>query len=160
MANYNSCSFIGHLGRDPEVRYTPNGKAVCNLNVAVSRTFGEKQITAWLKIVLWDKLAETIGKSAKKGDEISAVNVEYCQDEFEKDGKKQTSHYFTAHPGSRVHLNTYSALPARTPAEPRQDARGGATAPEGPTDHPPHGKPATGQGDRQGVENSEADLPF
>ena len=67
MANgLNQCNFIGNLGQDPEVRYTPSGKAVANLSLAV--TFGET--TEWVRVTAWEKLAEIIGTYLKKGSKI------------------------------------------------------------------------------------------
>ncbi|CAG1013919.1 partial Single-stranded DNA-binding protein, partial [Burkholderiaceae bacterium] len=64
MASVNKVIIIGNLGRDPEVRYTPNGNAVCNLRIATTRNWknrdsGEKQEeTEWHSVVLYDRQAE------------------------------------------------------------------------------------------------------
>ena len=73
MASVNKVIIIGNLGKDPEVRYTPNGNAVCNINVATSRTWkskdsGEKmEETEWHRVVLYDRQAEIAGEYLKKG---------------------------------------------------------------------------------------------
>ncbi|MFZ2648888.1 MAG: single-stranded DNA-binding protein [Burkholderiaceae bacterium] len=73
MASVNKVIIIGNLGKDPEVRYTPNGNAVCNINVATSRTWkskdsGEKmEDTEWHRVVLYDRQAEVAGEYLKKG---------------------------------------------------------------------------------------------
>ena len=73
MSSVNKVILIGNLGRDPEVRYTPNGAAVCNLGIATTRawkdkTSGEKQEeTEWHRVVLFDRLAEVAGEYLKKG---------------------------------------------------------------------------------------------
>jgi len=59
----NKVMIIGHLGRDPEMRYTPSGKPVTTFNVATSRTWnsadGEKHSeTEWFTVVTWGNLAE------------------------------------------------------------------------------------------------------
>lgn len=73
--NLNRCEFIGRLGKDPDVRYTPNGDAVVNFNIAVGESWkddqGEKQErTEWVRIVAWNKLAEICGEYLKKGAKI------------------------------------------------------------------------------------------
>ena len=73
MASVNKVILIGNLGRDPEVRYTPSGSAVCNLNLATTRNWknresGERQEeTEWHRVVFNDKLAEIVGEYCKKG---------------------------------------------------------------------------------------------
>ena len=73
MASINKVIIIGNLGRDPEVRYTPNGAAVCNLRIATTRNWkhresGERQEeTEWHRIVFNDRLAEIAGEYLKKG---------------------------------------------------------------------------------------------
>lgn len=73
MASVNKVILIGNLGRDPEVRYTPSGAAVCNVTLATSRQWkdknsGEKQEeTEWHRVVFYDRLAEIAGEYLKKG---------------------------------------------------------------------------------------------
>lgn len=73
MASVNKVIVLGNLGRDPEVRYTPNGSAVCNLRIATTRTWknkesGEKmEETEWHSVVLYDRQAEIAGEYLKKG---------------------------------------------------------------------------------------------
>jgi single-strand DNA-binding protein len=76
MASINKVILIGNLGRDPEVRYTPNGAAICNVALATSRNWkdknsGEKvEETEWHRIVFYDRLAEIAGEYLKKGRSI------------------------------------------------------------------------------------------
>ena len=76
MASVNKVILIGNLGRDPEVRYTPSGAAVCNVSVATTRNWkskdsGEKQEeTEWHRVVFYDRLAEIAGEYLKKGRPI------------------------------------------------------------------------------------------
>ena len=68
----NMAQIIGHLGRDPEVRYTPEGTAIANLAVATNETWkdksGEKQERAeWHRVVLFGKVAEIAGEYLRKG---------------------------------------------------------------------------------------------
>jgi single-strand DNA-binding protein len=67
----NKCMVIGHLGRDPEMRYTANGSAVTTFSVATSRRFttnGEqREETEWFNVVTWNRLAETCAQYLQKG---------------------------------------------------------------------------------------------
>ena len=71
---YNKSVIIGRLGRDPDVRFTGEGKAVTNLAVATTETWKDKasgqrqQRTEWHRVVLFDKLAEIAGEHLRKGD--------------------------------------------------------------------------------------------
>ena len=73
MASVNKVIVLGNLGRDPEVRYTPSGAAVCNLRIATTRNWknkdsGEKkEETEWHSVVLYDRQAEVAGEYLKKG---------------------------------------------------------------------------------------------
>lgn len=73
MASVNKVILIGNLGRDPEVRYTTNGAAVCSLRLATTRNWkhrdsGERQEeTEWHSVVLYDRQAEIAGEYLKKG---------------------------------------------------------------------------------------------
>ena len=63
---------VGNLGQDPEMRYTPSGKAVTNFTVAVNRKWtnqsGEQQEkTTWFRVAAWDKLAELCNQYLSKG---------------------------------------------------------------------------------------------
>lgn len=75
MASYNHCTFIGNLGRDPEIRHMPNGDAVANFSIACTENWknkaGEKQeATEWVPIVMYGKLAEIAGQYLKKGSSV------------------------------------------------------------------------------------------
>ena len=71
-ASFNKVILVGNLTRDPEVRYTPKGSAVCDLGLAVNRQYslegGEKrEEVTFVDVVLWARLAEIAGEYLKKG---------------------------------------------------------------------------------------------
>ena len=75
MPSFNCVIIMGNLTRDPEVRYTPKGTPVCDLGIAINRTFndasGQKQEeVTFVDVTAWDKRAETISQYFKKGDPI------------------------------------------------------------------------------------------
>jgi single-strand DNA-binding protein len=72
MASFNKVILLGNLTRDPEVRYTPKGSAVCDLGLAVNRVYtldtGEKrEEVTYIDVTLWSRLAEIAGEYLKKG---------------------------------------------------------------------------------------------
>lgn len=73
MASVNKVILIGNLGRDPEVRYTPSGSAICNVSIATTRNWKDKnsgdrvEETEWHRIVFYDRLAEIAGEYLRKG---------------------------------------------------------------------------------------------
>ena len=73
MASLNKVQIIGNLGKDPEVRYTPGGAAICNFSLATTRKWKDKtsgenvEETEWHRIVMYDRLAEIAGEYLKKG---------------------------------------------------------------------------------------------
>ena len=67
---FHQVEFIGYLGRDPEMRYTPTGKPVTTFSVASSRHNGEKTETIWFRVTAWDKLGELVNLHLKKGSKV------------------------------------------------------------------------------------------
>jgi len=76
MASVNKWIGIGNVGRDPEVRYMPNGDAVTNISIACADKYKDKQsgemkeVTEWVRIALFGKLAEIVGQYIKKGSQV------------------------------------------------------------------------------------------
>ena len=66
----NRVEIIGNVGKEPEMRFTPAGKAVTSFSVAVNSKFGDKENTEWFSIVTWDKLAETCNQHLSKGQQV------------------------------------------------------------------------------------------
>ncbi len=76
MAGVNKVIILGNLGKDPEVRFMPNGGAVANLTIATSESWKDKQTgepkekTEWHRVVMFGKLAEISGEYLKKGSKV------------------------------------------------------------------------------------------
>lgn len=76
MASVNKVILVGNLGKDPDVRYMPNGDQVTNITVATTDTWKDKQTgekkeaTEWSRVVFFGKLAEIAGQYLKKGRQI------------------------------------------------------------------------------------------
>jgi single-strand DNA-binding protein len=93
MASVNRVTLIGNLGKDPEVRYTTDGKAIANITVATSeswkdKTTGDKQEkTEWHRVTFFDKLAEIVGQYLKKGSSIYLEGKLQTRKWKDKDGQ-------------------------------------------------------------------------
>ncbi|HEY3299144.1 MAG TPA: single-stranded DNA-binding protein [Methylophilaceae bacterium] len=164
MASVNKVILMGNLGRDPEVRYMPNGEAVANFSIATTENWkdksGQKQEkTEWHNIVMYRKLAEIAGEYLKKGrpvyiegrlqtrkwekDGVTRYSTEIIADQMQmlggKDGGSSNASYDG---GDDMNQDSgYSAEPARTSQPPRQSA--------------PAAKPAS-----SGFDDFEDDIPF
>ena len=71
----NKVILIGNLGKDPEVKYTPQGTAVAKFTLATNESFKDKagqwqERTEWHNVVLWQRLAEIAGEYLKKGNKV------------------------------------------------------------------------------------------
>lgn len=85
----NTVIIAGNLTRDPEVKYTPSGKAVCNSSIAVNEKSKDRESTHFIEVVFWGKTAELIGQYCKKGSKIlvdGRLNQESYEDK--ETGKK------------------------------------------------------------------------
>jgi single-strand DNA-binding protein len=95
MASVNKVIIVGNLGKDPEVRYMPSGSAICNVNVATTRQWknkesGEKQEeTDWHRIVFFDRMAEIAGEYLKKGRSVYVEGRLRTRKWTDKEGKDQ-----------------------------------------------------------------------
>lgn len=76
MASVNKVILVGNLGRDPETRYAPNGDAICNITVATTDNWKDKQtgekkeLTEWHRVSFYGRLAEIAGQYLKKGSPV------------------------------------------------------------------------------------------
>ncbi|NLF64674.1 MAG: single-stranded DNA-binding protein [Chloroflexi bacterium] len=73
---YQKIIIVGNLGRDPEMRYMPDGTAVTNLNVATNRRWNDprsgeaREETTWFRVAVWGKQAETVNQYLSKGSQV------------------------------------------------------------------------------------------
>jgi single-strand DNA-binding protein len=96
MASVNKAIVLGNLGRDPELRHTQSGKAVCQLNVATTETWtdqsGERQEkTEWHRIVVWGRQAENCDKYLSKGRSVYVEGRIQTRKWQDKDGADRYS---------------------------------------------------------------------
>src|SRR5260370_20011445 len=91
---------IGNVGREPEMRYTPQGVAVCDFSVAVNKVSGKgesrKEETTWFKVTVWRERAETASQYIKKGMKIMVVGEVKASAYTNKQGQAMASLELTA----------------------------------------------------------------
>lgn len=134
MASYNKITIIGHLGRDPELRYTPQGTPVCDFSVATSEKRKDQagegnEITTWFRISVWGKLGELANQYLSKGRQVYIEGRLRQEDYTDRDGNKRTSLKVSATEvqflGSRPDESAQSGSPgARVPAQSREGETG------------------------------------
>jgi single-strand DNA-binding protein len=92
--SFNKIIVVGNLGRDPELRYTPQGDAVCNFSIAVNDKRRDKagelqDATTWFKVTLWRKQAETASKYLTKGSSVYIEGRLRVEEWNDRDGKNR-----------------------------------------------------------------------
>ncbi len=90
----NKVILCGNLGKDPELRFTPNGQATCRLSVATSEKWtdkdGQKQErTEWHNVVVWGKQAEACGQYLAKGRKVIVEGSIRSRQYDDKEGQKR-----------------------------------------------------------------------
>jgi single-strand DNA-binding protein len=90
----NKVILVGHLGADPDMRYTPSGQGVCELRVATSESWNDKngqrqERTEWHRIVVWGKRAEVCSKYLAKGRQVYVEGRIQTRTYDDKEGNKR-----------------------------------------------------------------------
>ena len=91
----NKVILVGHLGQDPEVKYMPSGGAVCNVSLATTDSWkdknsGERQErTEWHRVVFFNRLAEITGEYLRKGSQVYVEGRLQTREWQDKDGQKR-----------------------------------------------------------------------
>ncbi len=130
----NSVNIMGNLTRDPELKSTPSGKAVCKMSIANNRIYvkNNERVTevSYFDIDVWGTVAENCAKYLKKGSGI-IVEGRLRQDRWEKDGKTQSRVTITA---NNIHFmpkrKDDSSAPGERGAETVADRPGDVSSPE------------------------------
>lgn len=93
MASVNKVILVGNLGADPELRYTPSGKAVATFNVATqqwaSKDSEKGGKTEWHRVVAWERLGEVCGEYLKKGSQVYIEGRLQTRAWEDRDGNKR-----------------------------------------------------------------------
>jgi single-strand DNA-binding protein len=151
----NKMMIIGNLGADPELRYTPAGKAVTNLRVAVNNRYrgqdGEwQEETQWFRVELWDQAAERAAEQFRKGNKVFAEGQLRIREYEGNDGQKRNS--------VEIRFARVISLERRDPGE----AFGiGDAASDAPPAAVPRGAAVASAGDGPATETVDLDdIPF
>ena len=151
MAGVNKVILVGHLGRDPELRYTQNGQAVTNFSLATSESYSKKDgeredRTEWHRIVAWGRLAEICAEYLSKGRQIYIEGRIQTREWEDREGEKRRTTEIVAREmqmlGRRGETNTSyddSGTPASSSAAADQ---------------------STPEGSSQGTPPPDDDIPF
>lgn len=96
MSSVNKVILIGNLGADPELKYTPSNRAVCNLRIATSEAFKDKsgqrqEKTEWHRVTAWGVTAENCGKFLAKGRSLYVEGRLETRSYEDKSGQKRYS---------------------------------------------------------------------
>ncbi|MFY7901341.1 MAG: single-stranded DNA-binding protein [Rubrivivax sp.] len=161
MASVNKVIVLGNLGRDPELRYTPSGAAVCNVSVATTRNWKNKESgdrqeeTEWHRVVFYDRLAEIAGEYLKKGRPVYVEGRLKTRKWTDKDGVEK---YTTEVIADQMQL--LGGREGGAGGGGGMDDGGGAAAPrQAPAARPaPAGKPAAKPAG--GFDDMDDDIPF
>ena len=154
MPQFQQLTIIGHLGRDPETRYLPNGDPVCNFSVAVGEQWtdknsGEKkEHTEWFRCNAFKKLAEVADKYLKKGNPVFVQGRLKTRKWQDKDGHDRYS--------TELHVERIQLLGGRPSS---------ATEPDDIGDQPTISTPSQASAPKAnprkgGFDDLEDDIPF
>lgn len=119
---YQQITIIGNVGRDPEMRYTQGGVAVCDFSVAVNKRYttaggDQRDETTWFRVTCWRQLAETMGKYLTKGKQVMVVGEVTASAYTDKSGQPAATLEITA--------NTVKFLGQRQEADENSAGAGG-----------------------------------
>ena len=144
----NKVILIGNLGRDPEVRYMPNGEAVANFSIATSESWSDKQSgnkverTEWHNITMYRRLAEIAGQYLKKGSQVYIEGRIQSRKYTDKQGVERTAY--------EIIVSEMKMLGSRS----SDNTQGDTQPPPAPPSQRPAGAPA------KPVDDIDSDIPF
>ncbi len=145
MSGVNKVILIGHLGADPQMRFTPNGTPVAQFNLATTERFndrnGERQErTEWHRIVAWSRLAEICNQYLKKGKQVYVEGRLQTRSWEDQSGNKRYTTEIVAN--NMIMLGRAGDVAEEVPSQ---------SAPAEETEQSPSGS---------GTTSNEDDLPF
>jgi single-strand DNA-binding protein len=156
MASVNKVIIVGNLGRDPEVRYTPNGDSITNVTIATTDTWkdkatGEKkEATEWHRVVFFGKLAEIAGQYLKKGRQVYVEGALRTRKWQDKEGQERYTTEIVAN-----EMKMLGSREGMSDAPPRESG-GGAGAASGGGNRPAAAPQPAGSN----FNDFEDDIPF
>lgn len=154
MASVNKVILIGNLGRDPEVRYNPDGGAMANISIATTDTWKDKQSgekqerTEWHRVVFFGKLAEIAGEYLKKGSPVYVEGRLQTRKWQDKAGQERYTTEIVADRMQMLGSRGGGSEPMSRESPPKETVSGGKSGKDG------------GSGKGGGFDDLEDDIPF
>jgi single-strand DNA-binding protein len=151
MASVNKVIIVGNLGKDPEVRYTPNGDSVTNVTIATTDTWkdkgtGEKkEATEWHRVVFFGKLAEIAGQYLKKGRQVYVEGALRTRKWTDKEGHERYTTEIVAN-----EMKMLGSREGMSDSPPRESGGGGGAG----------SRPAAAAQPASSFNDFEDDIPF
>lgn len=138
---YHTIIIVGNLGKDPEMRYLPNGQAVCDLSVATNRQYNNssgQQVkeTIWFRVSVWGKQAESTNQYLRKGSKV-LIEGRLNPDQATGGPRIWTRQDGTAGASYEITANTVRFLSSRGEEPGAYSADGSIAAPPGDTEEIP-----------------------
>jgi single-strand DNA-binding protein len=169
MASVNKVILVGNLGRDPEVRYNPSGVAWCNVSIATTRNWKNKdsgermEETEWHRVVFNDRLAEIAGEYLKKGRSVYVEGRLRTRKWQDKDGKDQYTTEIMA--TDMQMLGSREGMGGGAGGGDEEGGGGGYSQRSAPAARPAAAAPAPRQAPKApasatGFDNMDDDIPF
>lgn len=162
MASLNKVILIGNLGRDPETRYAPSGDAICNVTIATTETWKDKQSgekkeqTEWHRVVFFGRLAEIAAQYLRKGSQVYVEGRLQTRKWQDKDGQDRYT--------TEIRADEMKMLGSRTGGDaPMRQSDAGYDAPpaparQAPAQSAPQRQPPQSSGG--GFGDFDDDIPF
>lgn len=157
MASVNKVILVGHLGKDPETRYAPSGDSICNITLATSETWKDKQsgerkeATEWHRVVFFGKLAEIAGQYLKKGSQVYVEGSLRTRKWQDKDGQDRYTTEIRGDEMKMLGAREGGTSPQQAPAQPSGSRADSA---------PPRQRQAAPQPSGGGFGDFDDDIPF
>lgn len=147
---YQKITIVGNIGKSPEIKYTPQGKAVCSFSVAVTEGI-DKEHTEWFSVETWEKTAEAVAKYCDKGSQVLVEGRLKTRKWTDKDGGTR---YSTDLKASRVEF-----LGSRSDASGQTNTNAGTRRESAPRSQ--HGSGTGNQQQDDGYQFSDdSEIPF
>lgn len=176
MASFNKIMIVGYLGRDPEMRYTPQGTAVCNLSIATTekrkgRSGESEDVTTWFRCSAFGRQAELANQWLKKGAQAAIEGRLRMESYTDKDGNQRQSlevtvseiHFLGSKDGTQASSASSGfaegehSAPTHAGPNPRNPAHAAATELQAPGGKTAETRPTKTQAELEAEEN---DIPF
>jgi single-strand DNA-binding protein len=160
--SFNKVIIVGNLGRDPEMRYTPQGTPVCTFTIATnerrkSATGEQQDMTTWFKVTVWGKQAETVSQYLTKGRSVYVEGRLHVEEWTDKEGKPRHTLEVNA---SDVHFIDSAQNAGRAEGIPVRQFESGGNRNAQSAAATATARPATGRVPQREIAIEDEEIPF